>query len=88
MRLAKKCVSWNRPFPGNEPASKAYCKVTPHEEATIIEAILQQKVGANAKNFKQYAEYKQYVEMHLDSEQWLACLRKGGVISSAACSQA
>ena len=43
----------------NEPAATAYCKVTPEEEATIIEAILQQKVGANAKNFKQYADFQE-----------------------------
>ena len=44
---------------GNEPAAKAYCKVTPQEGDRIIEAILKQKVGANAKNLKQYADYKE-----------------------------
>ena len=43
---------------GNEPAIKAYCKITPEEKQIIIEAILQQKVGANAKNFKQFVSFK------------------------------
>ena len=47
---------------GNEPAAKAYCKVTPQERATITEAILQQKVGANAKKTKQYAEFREAKE--------------------------
>ena len=41
---------------GNEPAAKAYCKVTAHEKAAMVEAILQQKVGANARNLKQFSE--------------------------------
>ena len=49
---------------GKEAAAKAYCycKVTPQERSTITEAILQQKVGANAKQIKQYAEYREAKE--------------------------
>ena len=46
----------------NEPAVKAYCKISSQEKATMIEAILQQKVGANAKNFKQFAEFQRAKE--------------------------
>ena len=44
---------------GNEPAAKAYCKVTTQEGDRIIEAILKQRVGATAKNLKQHADFKE-----------------------------
>ena len=43
---------------GNEPAVKAYCKITSQEKATIIEAIMQQKVGANATTSSSSPSFK------------------------------
>ena len=42
---------------GNQPAIAALCKFEPHEKLKIAEAILQQKVGANAKSAKLYLEH-------------------------------
>ena len=64
---------------GNEPAIKAYCKTTPKEQQAIIEAILQQKVGVNAKSLKQYAEYRtRGVKMNkADHKKQLPCSSEG-----------
>ena len=59
---------------GNEPAAKAYCKVTPQEGDRIIEAILKQKVGANAKNLKQYADYKERENKTSPTATTITCL--------------
>ena len=47
---------------GNELVVKAYCKITPQEKVRIIEAIMQQKVGANAKHLKQFTEFQKAKE--------------------------
>ena len=53
---------------GNQPAMAAMCKLDQHEKLVIAEAILQQKVGANAKAAKQYHEHVER-EKHRGTEQ-------------------
>ena len=43
---------------GHQAAVGALCDISKEEEAKIIESILKQKVGGNAKNMKAYQEFK------------------------------
>jgi len=47
---------------GNQPAIAAYCKTSREEQATIAEALLQQKVGANIKEIRKAKEHRKEVE--------------------------
>ena len=47
---------------GNQPAIAAYCKTSREEQATIAEALLQQKVGANIKEIRKAREHRRGVE--------------------------
>ena len=47
---------------GNQPAIAAFCKIDEMERRTIIEAILQQKVGANPKLQKAHIEFRGRIE--------------------------
>ena len=47
---------------GNQPAIAAFCKIDMMEKKTTIEAILQQKIGANPKTQKAHSEFKERIE--------------------------
>ena len=49
--------TWQPGINANQLAMAAMCKLDQHEKQVIAEAILQQKVGANAKAAKQYHEH-------------------------------
>ena len=54
---------------GNQPALVAFCKTTKGEQRSITEAILQQKVGANCKTAKQYAEFRRQGDSEEQDDQ-------------------
>ena len=71
---------------GNLPAIAAYCQTTEEEQGKILEALLQQKMGAASKTFKKVQEYKDQRQQQAPDEKIplkIAKIGQGAVIKWA-----
>ena len=68
---------------GNQPAIAVYCQTTEEEQGRLVEAFLQQKIGATSKMLKMIREYKDQRQQQAPDEKILlkiARIGQGAVI--------
>ena len=54
---------------GNQPAIAGYCRIQAREQQQIVQAIVQQKIGANPKAIKAHKEFQERMQAATEQEK-------------------